>query len=122
MTWDKNDKSMDVLQNIESELVQIYNRANELTDAMVLVALAKGRAAIKQKYGFGRGLNSCPDSKHEASIIDRIVEIGVERIGKVNSLSLQEYENCIVKISRSVDTHRMHGVRGYYDFVKRFVG
>lgn len=120
--WDSHDKHLDVLQNIELSLVDIYGNHEEIIDSMVMMALGKSKIAIQQKFGFGKGRSAIPDTEIEGLIIDAVVEIGLIRINKVNELKLDEYVKLIDKIVRSVDTHRQHGLRGYYDFVKNYVG
>lgn len=119
---DSHDKNLDVLQNIELSLVNIYKKHDEIIDSMVMMALGKSKIAIQQKFGFGKGRNAIPDTEIECLIIDSVVEIGLNRINKVNELKLDEYVRLIDKIARSVDTHRQHGLRGYYDFIKNYVG
>ncbi|MEK7412067.1 MAG: hypothetical protein AAB263_01985 [Planctomycetota bacterium] len=121
MTLDNNDTQLDVLQNIEVGLKLIYERHPQCTDAMMLLALHKGRIAVKQRNGYGRGQNATPDNDVEQAVIAHIVEVGESRIGKINALTADDYDNCVAKISRSVDTHRAYGARGYYDFIKGYV-
>jgi hypothetical protein len=117
------DIYLDVLQNIEQGLVKAYRSDQGLTDGPVMLSLGKGKAkaAIKQRFGYGKGLNIQPDSSAEAAIIDGMVAIGMERIGTGDTMTLDAFVKCIDKVARSVDTHRSHGIRGYFDFVKGYV-
>ena len=121
MTWNKDDSNIDVLQNIESGLKAIYQKHVSVTDAMMMLALQKGRIAVKQQHGYGKGQNAGPDNEFESDVIKHIVAVAEFRIGKVNALTPDDYDKCVTKISRSVDTHRAYGVRGYYDFIKNYV-
>ena len=115
------DQYRDVLQNIESSLVQIYGHNEAVSDSMIMTALGKGKIAIKQTFGYAKSQNASPSNNSENSVIQAIVAIGEMRIGKINGLTLDLYVNLIDKIARSVDTHRQHGVRGYYEFIKNYV-
>jgi hypothetical protein len=124
MSWDPNDISLDVLQNIEQGLVAVYRSDAGLTDGRVMLSLGKAKAAIKQRFGYGKGLDVRPDSPAEAAIIERMVAIGMERIGTGTgeAMTLDAYVKCLDKVARSVDTHRAYGIRGYYEFIKDYVG
>ena len=121
MSEKAQDLYLDVLQIIEQGLVKAYRSDQGLTDGRVLLSLGKAKAAIKQRFGYGKGLNIQPDSPAEAAIIDWMVAIGMERIGTGDAMTLDAYVKCIDKVARSVDTHRSHGIRGYFDFVKGYV-
>ena len=121
MSWDRDDIHLDVLQNIEQGLVEAYRSAAALTDGRVTLSLGKAKAAIKQRFGYGKGLNIQPDSPTEAAIIDGMVAIGMKRIGTGTAMSLDAFVKCLDKVARSVDTHRDYGIRGYYEFVKGYV-
>lgn len=115
------DQFLDVLQDIEIGLKRVYEANATCTDGMIVLALKKAAAAIKQKHGYGRGLNSAPDHQVESEVIACLLEIGTRRIGKIDQLTLDDFEKCIAKISRSVDTHRDYGIRGYYEFIRNYV-
>jgi hypothetical protein len=102
--------------------LQAYKSDPGLTDSRVTLSLGKAKAAIKQRFGYGKGLNIHPDSATEKVIIDRMVGIGMERIGTGDKMPLDAFVKCLDKVSRSVDTHRDYGgIRGYYDFIKGYV-
>lgn len=113
--------TLDVLQNIEFFLKTIYEGDPTLSDLAAMLALRKARVAIKQKFGFGRGMNGNPENETEKRIIDAVVEIGLARIGKINDLTLNAFDKCIDKVAQSVDRHRVFGERGYYEFIKDYV-
>ena len=121
MTSDPNDKYLDLLHEIEAKLITVYDRDFSLSDSMTIFALNKGKAAVKQAHGYGRGLNATPDNETEKDIVTFIVTLGSNRIGKVDDLTLAIYENCINQIIRSIERHRQYGVRGYYEFIKNYV-
>ena len=116
-----DDKFLDVLQNIEASLARIYDENESTTDSVVMMALDKGKIAIKQQFGYAKSQNGTPSNQVEKSVIEIIIEIGLMRIGKINDLKLDEYITLIGKVNRSVDTHRQHGIRGYYNFIKKYV-
>lgn len=70
MSWDRDDIHLDVLQNIEQGLVEAYRSVAALTDGRVTLSLGKAKAAITQRFGYGKGLSVQPDSPTEAAIID----------------------------------------------------
>jgi hypothetical protein len=115
-----DDTYVDVLQNIEQGLVHAYQSDQRLTFSRVKLTLGKAKAAIKQRFGYGKGLSIQPDSPTEAAIIDWKVGIGMERIGTEGTMTPDAYVKCLDKVSRSVDTHRSYGVRGYLEFIKGF--
>ena len=119
--WDSNDKYLDVLQNIESAIAELYEIDKSIIDSSVMAALNKSKVAIQQKFGFGKGRSAIPDNEREMGVINAVVNIGLMRINKINDLKLDEYVKLIDKISRSVDTHRQYGIRGYYEFIKKYV-
>jgi hypothetical protein len=115
------EKFLDVLQNIEAGLARIYGENDLMTDSVVMMALDKGKIAVKQQFGYAKSQNGTPSNQVEKLVIGIIVEIGLMRIGKINNLKLDDYISLIDKVNRSVDTHRQHGIRGYYDFIKNYV-
>lgn len=115
-----DDIHLDVCQNIEVGLKVQYEVCPGLTDTLCVFGLENSVVAIKQRYGYAKNEKV---SNHPliGGIIEWCVDIGVERIGKVNNLTLQEYVSRIEKIKKSVVLHSAYGARGYYDFIKNFV-
>jgi hypothetical protein len=115
-----DDKWLDVLQNIESGIKREYARNPHLTDTLCIFALQNAKIAIKQHFGFAKNENvaSTPATR---GIIDWCVSVGLERIDKINDLTLKEYQACLHRVKSSVTLHSKAGSRGYYDFIKRFV-
>jgi len=121
MSMDFNDdEHLDVCQNIEVGLRMQYERHPELTDTLCMFALENAKVAIKKKFGYAKneGVTDMPELQ---GIIEWCVSLGLDRIGKVNDLTLREYVVRIEKIRRSVKRHSDFGQRAYYDFIKKYV-
>ena len=119
MTTD-SDKHLDVCQNIETGLKHQYEVDPRLTDTMCVFALENAKIAVKQRFGFAAN-ERVTDRAELQGVISWCVQIGEERIGEANELTLKEYVALIEKIRRSVARHSDDGIRGYYDFIKNFV-
>jgi len=115
---DENDPNLHILQAIERGLVDIYETNPALTDASVVFALEVGKIAIKQIHGYAKSQNGTGEPIHQG-VIQHVVKVGKEHIGK--GLSLDDYVKCVDKVKRSVERHRSYGLRGYYDFIKKFL-
>ncbi len=116
----KDDDHIDVCQSIEAGLKEQYEMDSRITDSVCIFALENAKIAIKKEYGYAK--NERVTTKEEAlGIINECVSIGLERIEKVNNLTLKEYTNRLDKICRSVKRHSKYGVKGYYEFIKRYV-
>lgn len=118
MNEDDNDPFLPILKDIEGGLVDIYDSDPGLTDASVMFALEIGKIAIKQAHGYAKSQNGTPGPEHLA-VVQHVVAIGTKHIGK--GLTLDEYVKCADKVKRSVERHRSHGMRGYYDFMQQFL-
>jgi hypothetical protein len=116
----EDDEHLDVCQNIEVGLKQVYERHADLTDTMCLFALENAKIAIRKHFGFARN-EKVTDHPLAKDIVDWCVAVGVERIGKNNDLTLPEYVARIEKIRRSVKRHSEYGTRGYFEFIRDFV-
>ena len=115
-----NDKHVDVCQNIEAGLKRQYEIDPGLTDSICVLALNNAKIAIKQQFGFAKN-ESVVSVAETKGVIDWCVQVGVERIGKVNALTLKEYVALLDKIRRSVARHGEDGSRGYYEFIRNFL-
>ncbi len=115
-----DDEHLDVCQNIEVGLKRQYELHAGLTDTLCIFALDGAKTAIKKHFGYAKNekVSGHPLAK---GIIDWCMDIGVERIGKVNNLTLQEYLGRIEKIKRSVTRHSADGKRAYYEFIRDYV-
>ncbi len=115
-----DDMHLDVLQNIEAGLKVQYELHPELTDSLCVSGLENAVIAIKKKFGYAQN-ESVPQHPLTDGIIDWCTEVGLHRINKINNLTLKEYIADISKVKRSVIRHSEYGVRGYYDFIRKFV-
>ncbi len=115
-----DDDHIDVCQNIEFGLKEQYEQNLAITDSMCIFALDNAKIAIKKKFGFAKN-EKVTTMEEIQGIINWCVSLGLERIEKVNDLSLKEYIGRIEKIRKSVKRHSKYGVRGYYEFIKDYV-
>ena len=117
-----DDKHLDVCQNIEVGLRMQYDLHTELTDKKCIFALNSAKVAIKKEFGYAKN-EEVIILDYTQGIIDWCVDIGLERIEKVNNLTLKEYIAGIEKIRKSVELHSSlgGGRRVYYEFIKRYV-
>jgi hypothetical protein len=114
-----DDKHLDVCQNIEAGLKHEYDCNPKLTDTLCIFALENAKIAVKQQFGYAQNESV---SKHNEvqGVINWCVTIALERIDKVNGLTLKEYLARIEKIRRSVQLHSGGGSRSYYEFIRDF--
>lgn len=115
-----DDNHLDVCQNIEVGLKRQYEAYPRLTDQLCILALDNAKIAIKQRFGFAQN-ESVSSVEDLHGVIDWCVSVGVERIGKVNELTLKEFVARIEKIRRSVVLHSGDGNRSYYEFVRHYL-
>jgi hypothetical protein len=116
-----DDDHLDVCQNIEVGLKEQYILSPELTDTMCVYGLEQAIIAIKKKADYAKNMKVSDDPSIQG-IIEWCVQIGEERIGKLNNLTLEEYVARIKKIRKSVILHSsLGGKRGYYEFIKNYV-
>ncbi len=115
-----DDDHIDVCQNIEFGLKEQYEQNLAITDSMCIFALDNAKIAIKKKFGFAKN-EKVTTMEEIQGIINWCVSLGLERIEKVNDLSLKEYIGRIEKIRKPVKRHSKYGVRGYYEFIKDYV-
>ncbi len=116
----EDDEHLDVCQNIEVGLKQQYEHHVDLTDSLCIFALENAKTAIRKRFGYARN-EKVTDHPLAKGIIEWCVAVGIERIGKVNNLTLPEYIARIEKIKRSVKLHSDYGARGYFEFIRNFV-
>jgi hypothetical protein len=110
----KDEKHLDVCQNIEYGLKHCYAINPRLTDSLCALAIDNAKIAIKQQFGFAKNehVTSAEDAQ---AVIDWRVTVGLERIGKINDLTLKEYVSRLEKIKSSVVRHSKDGKRSYYE-------
>ena len=115
-----DDEHIDVCQNIEVGLCEQYELHPELTDMKCVFALENAKVAIKKEFGYAKN-ERITTIEEVQGIISWCVALGLERIEKVNDLTLKEYIARIEKIRKSVKRHSSYGQRAYYDFIKKYV-
>ena len=115
-----DDEHIDVCQNIEVGLKQQYESCPELTDSFCIFALESAKVAVRKQYGFAKN-ERVTDNPLASGIIEWCVAVAVDRIGRVNELTLAEYLARIDKIKRSVKRHSTYGERGYYEFIRNYL-
>lgn len=115
-----NDKHLDVCLDIELGLKKQYQTNPELTDSVCIFALDAAKIAVKQQFGYAKN-ERVAATDATRGIIDACVTIGVDRIGKVNELTLKEYLDRIERIKRSVIRHSAYGQRGYFEFIRQHI-
>ena len=94
-----DDKHLDVCQNIEFGLKREYERSQHLTDSLCILALENAKVAAKRQFGYAKN-EPVSGASEIQGIIEWCVAIAVERIGKVNDLTLTEFIACLEKIKR----------------------
>ena len=114
-----DDEHIDVCQNIEVCLRKQYELYSELTDIKCIFALENSKIAIKKEFGFAKN-ERIADMEKIQGIIKSCVSLGLERIGKINDLTLKDYLARIEKIRKSVKRHSSSGRRGYYEFIRQY--
>lgn len=90
------------------------------SDSICIFALDNAKIAIRKQCGFAKN-EKVTDHPLAKGIIDLCLAVGIERIGKINNLTLAEYITRIEKIKRSVIRHSAYGAKGYYEFIRDFV-
>jgi hypothetical protein len=114
-----DDKHLDVCQNIEFGLKREYERNPHLTDSLCILALENAKVAAKQQFGYAK--NEPVSSTNEIQgVIQWCVAIALERVGKVNDLTLKEFLARLEKIKRSVELHSGAGSRSYFEFIRKY--
>jgi hypothetical protein len=119
LSWEE-DTHLDVLQNIESGLKILYEENTDLIDSKVIIGLENAKIAIKQHFGYSKN-EKVRDEQYLQAVIQFCIEIGINRINKINDLTLKQYCSLIEKVKRSVKRHSEYGKRGYYEFIKNYV-
>lgn len=92
-----DDEHLDVCQNIEFGLKQQYEALPDLTDSLCVFALGAAKIAVKKQFGFARN-ERVPDNALARGIVEWCVAVAVDRIGKVNDLTLAEYLTRLDKV------------------------
>jgi hypothetical protein len=113
-------RHLDVCQNLEVGLKHEYEINPRLTDNLAILALDNSKIAIKQRFGFAK--NEYVSSHEEIQgIIEWCVSVGLDRVDKVNALTLKEFLSCIDRIKGSMKLYSDSGNRGYYEFIRNYL-
>ena len=129
------EEYMDVLQNIEFALVQVYDRNPNLTDTGTMYAV---ETLIKVYTGELRGREvALPQFKpEEREAYDAAKAMCDLRLGRSSMedekgkkvgvegepLTLDEIVACLKRVLKSINTwYKRGGRRGYYEFVGQFI-
>jgi hypothetical protein len=126
------DHNLDVLQNLEASIVQIYCRHPEMTD---YTALRVYEAAFRFYRAEQRGhaASDPPEFQRlDAAAYESVKATCEYRLGRtpcpvdgsepIPGIPLDKLLDCLRELVRSVDHHTKSGGRqGYLTFVKRFL-
>ena len=115
-----DDDHLDVCQNIEAGLKFEYENNLNLTDLLCINGLENAKIVIKQEFGFAKN-ERVSTSLETEGIVLWCRSVGLERIEKINNLTLKEYLARIDKVKNSVKRHSAFGKRSYYEFIKNYV-
>ena len=129
------ERYMDVLQNLEFAIVQIYKRSREMTDYNVMRML---QALIDE---YQSELSGLPPKAHDLSEIERALQESVRqmcefRLGRASlgnnpsseaemkgdNISIEEILLCLKRLFKSAKRwNKSGGRRGYLDFIIQYV-
>ena len=115
-----DDKYLDVCQNIEVGLKVAYERDSGLTDEMCSYALERAKAAVKQRFGYGKNEPSSVRPELQG-IVDWCVLVAAERVNESTGPTLKDFLARMDKVNRSVRRHARDGSRSYYEFIREFL-
>ena len=118
-SWNNQDKNLDILQNIEFFLVKLYERNKILKDSEVVMGLEYAEILIYQKQGFSKGRHVDQEGIY-GEVIMAIIETYEFRM-ELDNIDWNTFIGCLKQVRNSVERHRQHGIRGYYEFIKNFV-
>jgi hypothetical protein len=123
------EEFLDVLQNIESTIVKVFNDHPELTDYEVNRAV---EALLKSYQGESAGKPaSPPDNELAKQVFSMVREICEWRLGRgpsdepvfieMEPKTVNEIILCLKRIRKSIDTWNKRGGRqGYLAYIKNF--
>jgi hypothetical protein len=120
---------LDVLQNIEFAVVQVWRQHPEATNYTVMRAY---EAAIAQYHGQARGLETKAGKLTglDATVFEAVKRMCEFRLGRekpaglsdLQPLSLEDLVACLRKLRKSVDHWSKRGGRqAYLEFIAKFV-
>lgn len=129
MNW--TDDKLDVLQNLEFTVVEIWRANREMSD---YAALRAYEAAFQFYRAEMRGHTPKPHalSGLEAAAFDAVKSVCEFRLGrapgpgsaaeKVPAVPLEKIVDCLRELSKSVERHtQQSGRQGYLNFIDRFL-
>ena len=117
-----SDEHLDILQNIEFAIVQTDNQTDGLTDWEVEDALSE---LIRRGNAFRRGRETeprrlAPKTQAVADMVEDMLALRIEDLGADDTLD--EHLKALKTVRASVKRHRrIHGRRGYLDFIHEYV-
>ncbi|MCX5871655.1 MAG: hypothetical protein NTY51_00215 [Deltaproteobacteria bacterium] len=127
------DTHLDVLQNIEFAIVNVYEDRPALTDYTVMKAL-DALIGLYRAESLGHTPKEISLEEDEAEVLDRVRTICEWRMGREKQTidltldldqltSLDDTLSCLKKIRRSVEKwNGRGGSQGYLRFVSQYVG
>jgi len=131
MKW-KQDENLDVLQNLEFAVVEVWRKHPEMTDYVAQRAYEAARQYYRAEL---RGLPPKPPALTglDASAFDEVKAICEFRLGRaagppaeedapVTPIGLEVLIECLQELGKSVERHTRNGGRqGYLNFIHGFL-
>ena len=129
MKW--SDENLDVLQNLESSVAQVWRAHPEMTD---YAAMRAYEAAFKLYRDQSRGHTAKPPALTglDAAAFEAVTAMCEFRLGRragpsgelgaVPPVPLEKLVRCLRELARSVERHTLMGGRqGYLTFIDKFL-
>ena len=113
-------RELEMLEDIERDLVIEYDANPDLTDAKVSFAMGYAKVAVKQAYGFAKKEKVSAEADIQG-ILNNCVITGKKWIDAYDDIDPREFCRLLDKVKRSIDRHQVDGLRGYYNFVRKYV-
>jgi len=124
-------KNIDVLQNLEFAVVEVWRKHREMSDH---VAARAYEAAFERYRAESRGhaAKPCALTGLDREVFDAVIAICECRLGRATSadaaeepvpaLPVADLVDCLRELRKSVERHTRHdGRQGYLTFVDRFL-
>ena len=124
-------KNIDVLQNLEFAVIEVFRKHREMSDHVVARAY---EAAFEHYRAEARGHQPkpCVLTGLDREVFDAVVAMCEIRLGRtvtknvvmeaVPPIAVNEIVDCLRELRKSVERHTKHeGRQGYLNFVDRFV-
>jgi hypothetical protein len=129
MKW--SDENLDILQNLEFSVVQVWHSHPEMTD---YAALRAYQAAFKYYRDQFRGHTATPPSLTglDGEAFQAVFEMCEIRLGRragpdkkfagIEPITLEKLVGCLRELAKSVERHTlMSGRQGYLAFVEKYL-